>query len=76
MIFLLGTMNGKIDFQEKIKKLKENIDRIFNDNLGICFVTDLYLDKPMSKRFDYLRKFIEDYVDSVEAILELESYLK
>ena len=57
-------------------KLKENIDRIFNDNLGICFVTDLYLDKPMSKRFDYLRKFIEDYVDSVEAILELESYLK
>lgn len=63
--------------QEKnIAKLKENIDTIFNDNLGICFVTDLYLDKPMSKRFDYLRNFIQDYVDSVEALLELESYLK
>ena len=62
--------------EKNIIKLKENIDRIFNENLGICFVTDLYLDKPMSKRFDYLRKFIEDYVDSVEAILELESYLK
>lgn len=62
--------------EKNIIKLKENINRIFNENLGICFVTDLYLDKPMSKRFDYLRKFIEDYVDSVEAIIELESYLK
>jgi len=62
--------------EKNIIKLKENIDKIFNENLGICFVTDLYLDKPMSKRFDYLRKFIEDYVDSVEAIIELESYLK
>lgn len=63
--------------QEKnITKLKENIDTIFNEKLGICFVTDLYLDRPMSKKFDYLRNFIEDYMNSVEALLELECYLK
>ena len=37
---------------------------------------DVYLEKPMSKRFDYLRKFMQDYFDSVEALIELESYLK
>lgn len=67
----------KNQLQEKsVKKLRETIDTIFNENLGICFVTDIYLDKPMSKRFEYLRNFIQDYVDSVEALLELESYLK
>ena len=67
----------KDQLQEKnVKKLRETINTIFNENLGICFVTDVYLDKPMSKRFDYLRNFIQDYVDSVEALLELESYLK
>lgn len=67
----------KDQLQEKsVKKLRETIHTIFNEKLGICFVTDIYLDKPMSKRFDYLRNFIQDYVDSVEALLELESYLK
>lgn len=67
----------KNQLQEKsVKKLRETINTIFNENLGICFVTDIYLDKPMSKRFEYLRNFIQDYVDSVEALLELESYLK
>ncbi|MBQ7410206.1 MAG: patatin-like phospholipase family protein [Clostridia bacterium] len=67
----------KDQLQEKnVKKLRETINTIFNENLGICFVTDIYLDRPMSKRFDYLRNFIQDYVDSVEALLELESYLK
>ena len=62
--------------EKSVKKLKERIDTIFNENLGICFVTDIYLDKPMSKRFDYLRNFIEEYVYSAEALLELENYLK
>lgn len=67
----------KDQLQEKnVKKLKENINTIFNEKLGICFVTDLYLDKPMSKRFEYLRNFIQDYVDSVEALLELNSYMR
>ena len=67
----------KNQLQEKnIAKLKDTIDVIFKENLGICFVTDLYLDKPMSKRFDYLRKFIEGYTESAEALLELETYLK
>lgn len=67
----------KNQLQEKsVKKLRETINTIFNENLGICFVTDIYLDKPMSKRFEYLGNFIQDYVDSVEALLELESYLK
>lgn len=68
--------NRKHLSQEKNRgKLKENVDAIFKENLGICFVTDIYLDRPMSKRFDYLRHFIQDYVYSVEALLELESYL-
>lgn len=67
----------KNQLQEKsIKKLRETINTIFNENLGICFVTEIYLDKPMSKRFEYLGNFIQDYVDSVEALLELESYLQ
>lgn len=67
----------KSELKEKsVKNLKERIDALFNDKLGICFVTDIYLDKPMSKRFEYLRNFIQDHTDSVEALLELESYLK
>lgn len=63
--------------QEKnLVKLKKNINSIFEMNLGICLATDLYLDKPMSKKFEYLKNFIQDYLDSVEAILELENYLK
>ena len=62
--------------EKNMSKLKENVDDIFKGNLGICFAMDVYLEKPMSKRFDYLRKFMQDYFDSVEALIELESYLK
>lgn len=62
--------------EKSTTKLKQNVDAFFKDNLGICFVTDIYLEKPMSKRFEYLRYFIQDYVDSVEALLELENYMK
>lgn len=69
-------LKKQLDEKNKnVKKLRETINIIFNSNLGICFVTDLYLDKPMSKSFDYLRNFIQDYMDSVEALLELECYL-
>ena len=62
--------------EKNIAKLKANVETMFKEKLGICFVTDVYLDKPMSKRFDYLRYFIQDYVDSVAALLELENYIK
>ena len=62
--------------EKNMTKLKENVDDIFKGNLGICFAMDVYLEKPMSKRFDYLRKFMQDYFDSVEALIELERYLK
>ena len=39
-------------------------------------VTDIYLESPLSKKFAYLKNFIEDYLESVEALLELENYLK
>ena len=57
-------------------ELRGKINDIFNGGMGLCFVTDIYLDSPMSKKFDYLKNFIEDYLESVEALLELENYLK
>ncbi len=58
-----------------IRELKGKIKNIFNGGMGICFATDMYLERPMSKRFAYLNDFTEDYIESVEALLELENYL-
>lgn len=67
----------KDGLQEKnLVKLKENIKTIFDGELGLCLATDLYLDRPISKGFDYLKNFMQDYFDSVESLLELENYLK
>lgn len=67
----------KDGLQEKnLVKLKENIKAIFDGELGLCLATDLYLERPISKGFDYLKNFMQDYFDSVESLLELENYLK
>ena len=73
--------NEYIEIKKKITAknildLKEHRDRIFNGGLGICFVEDIYMDKPMSKKFTYLKNFIQDYIASVDAMIELEEYLK
>lgn len=57
-------------------ELRGKIGDIFSSGMGLCFVTDIYLESPLSKKFAYLKNFIEDYLESVEALLELENYLK
>ena len=69
--------NLKSKFHVKyFPEFKGKINTIYNGGMGICFVMDIYTDKPMSKKFAYLKNFIQDYLESVEALLELENYMK
>ena len=56
---------------KNIIELKGQLKTIFDKGLGLCFATDLYLDKPMSKKFAYMEHFVKDYMRSVKALLEL-----
>jgi len=56
---------------KKIIELKGQIKTILDKGLIICFATDLYLDKPMSKKFKYLEKTTKNYMESVKALLTL-----
>lgn len=75
--------NAKKDYQKvkkswqenKVKNLKENIETIMDGELSICLATDLYLEKPMSKRFAYLKKVLRSHFESAEALMELENYI-
>lgn len=55
-------------------ELKGKIRKIFYKGLGLCFVMDWYLNKPMSKKFDYLNKFIQDYILGAKALIEMLNY--
>lgn len=64
------------EFKEVLKnknilELKSQLKTVFDKGLGICFATDLYLDKPMSKKFSYMNHFTKDYMGCVKALLEL-----
>lgn len=61
---------------KNILNIKENINTIFNGGFGVCFAYDVYMDKPMSKKFSYLKHFIEDYLESAISLIELENYIK
>ena len=39
-------------------------------------VMDMYQNRPTSKKFDYLNAFIQDYILSAKAMLELLNYTK
>ncbi len=56
---------------KNILEIKSQIKSIFDSDLGICFATDIYLDKPMSKKFEHLNQFTRDYTKCVKALLEL-----
>ncbi|HOZ54432.1 MAG TPA: patatin-like phospholipase family protein [Clostridia bacterium] len=56
---------------KNILEIKSQIKTIFDGDLGICFATDIYLDKPMSKKFEHLNHFTRDYTKCVKALLEL-----
>ena len=57
--------------EKNILELKSQLKVIFDKGLGLCFAIDLYLDKPMSKKFSYLEYFTKDYMRCVKALLEL-----
>lgn len=57
-----------------IIELKSKLRRIFNKGLGLCFVMDMYQNKPMSKKFDYLKRFLQDYTIATKAMLEMLNY--
>lgn len=59
----------------KIKTLKENVETIIDGELSICLATELYLEKPGSKKFSYLKKILRSHFESAEALMELENYL-
>ena len=56
--------------------LKSKISKIFGKGLGLCMVMDMYQNRPTSKKFDYLNAFIQDYILSAKAMLELLNYTK
>ena len=62
--------------EKSIPVLKENLSKIFDGGMGICFTMDRYMNKPISKKNTYLKKFLQDYFDSMDALLELENYLR
>lgn len=57
-----------------VVELKSKIRKIFNRGLSLCFVMDMYLNKPMSKKFDYLNKFAHDDIIATKALLEMLNY--
>lgn len=61
---------------KNIFELKDEINNIFDKGLGLCFITDIYLDRPMSKKFTYLKHYIKDYSLAVNAVLEMMHYLE
>lgn len=56
---------------KNILELKGQLKSIFDKGLGLCFAIDLYLDKPMSKKFSYMEHFMKDYLRCVKSILEI-----
>ncbi len=60
---------------KSIPSVKRNILKIFDGGLGICFATDIYMNQPVSKKISYLKKFLQEYFDSMDSLLELENYL-
>ena len=62
--------------KKKKKNWKKNLESIFENEYSICFATDLYLERPFSKKIRYAKKFLKSYIESVEALIELEDYFK
>lgn len=54
----------------------KKINTIMDKGLGICLISDTYLDKPLSKKIKYLKKYLENYALAVEALIELDNYIK
>lgn len=62
--------------KKKVVELGKQINNIFDKGLGLCFITDVYLNRPMSKKFAHFKNLFEGYVESVDALLELNNYYK
>ena len=53
-----------------LKKLKE-IQNIFGSDLVLCFVWDIYFNKPLIKNKWFVKAFLQDYINSVIALMEM-----
>ena len=61
----------KILQSKNIFNMFDNISNNEND-YALCIAEDIYLDKPTGKKL----KILQQYIDMVEALLELEDYLE
>ena len=53
-----------------LKKLKE-IQKIFGSDLVLCLVWDIYFNKPLMKKMWFVKAFLQDYINSVIALMEM-----
>lgn len=53
-----------------LKKLKE-IQKIFGSDLVLCLVWDIYFNKPLMKKKWFVKAFLQDYINSVIALMEM-----
>ena len=59
----------------KVKSIKEYVETIIDGELSICLAKDLYLEKPISKKFSSLKRILKNHFESAKALIELENYL-
>ena len=70
--------------EKKYKQIRRNsllqvggkIKSLFDKDLGICIVKDLYMDRPASKLSNQMLNFVKDYMLAAKALIELGEYLK
>lgn len=62
--------------KQNLIQLGKKLNKLFDKGLGICFVKDLYMDRPASKLSSYLLHFVKDYIIAAKAIIELNNYLE
>ena len=63
--------SGCLD-EKNCKKIKA----FFDNGLGICFVRDLYMDRPAAKVSNYFLNFVKDYKLAAQSLIELTNYMK
>ena len=61
---------------ENLLQKGRKIKSFFDNGLGICFVKDLYMDRPAAKMSNYFLDFVKDYKLAAQSLIELANYMK
>ena len=56
-------------------KSRSELNKLFDKGLGVCLVKDFYMDKPASSRLKYAKHYLNDYLESAKALIELQNYV-